>query len=244
MCSKELITSASKQSGHEINLADLENQTGKSGVVDGIFYACKELPNNNTLAIVAFGVTNISLTKADKFSSDGGYIDDLISMVIDTKNKNLIAKYTSIGAIESNAIALQSLEIDTGRYYLESGSLIFGVRSRSAANSHAYIADYTQLFLYRLNKNLQIILNGLEVESASGDIEGNCDVKSEFKNSKRTLSVPSSVTNGMHDIEVIEKNNQETTAGCSDEANLITPTKGRRIILKFNGEKYPIPKGW
>ncbi len=246
MCSKELILNSSKQIGHEITLEDMENRESEAGNTEnGIFYACKALPNNKNLVVVTFAAINESLTKSYPLYSDGGAIYDLISMVIDARNKSQIAKHLSKGALESNAVRLQSLTIDTGRYYLESGSIAFGVRSGAAANSHSYVADYTNLFLYKLSNNsLTVILNGLEVGSTSGSIEDKCDVKSVFKNSKKILSVSPQLTNGMHDLEVIEKNDHETTAGCSDEPNTITPAKGRKITLKYDGQEYPIPKGW
>lgn len=239
-CSKELIVSSSGHLGHAIERDELENHEPETGEVDLGFYACKMLPNQKNLAVITLATVNDARTKTYDLHADGGAIYDLIVAVVDTKTDKQIAKNIISGALESNAVALRSLEVDTGRYYLEKGSVVFGVRSYTAANSHSYIYDEEKLFLYKLRRgNLAVVLRGLDVKRDSGNIEEHPE-DTVIQHSKSILSVAPHVTNGMHDLEVIEKNSEEMPE--VGESGTARPVTGGKLTLKYDGNEYSNPK--
>ncbi len=240
MCSKELIVRSSAELGYAIDWGDLENHDPDAGEVEvHKFYACKMLPNRN-IAVIAFATVNEKLTKAYDLHADGGEIYDLVVVAIDTRTVKQIAKNIVSGALESNAVALRSLAVDTGRYYLEEGSVVFGIRANTASNSHAYIYNEEKLFLYKLRRgNLAVILKGLDVKITSVNIEENPE-ENVSHYSKSILSVSPHVTNGMHDLEVLEKNSDEMPE--VGESKTFRPAQVRKLTLKYDGNLYSIPK--
>lgn len=247
-CSKDLIVNYSAQLGHEIVSDNLEHRDLSSGETgpkdDHIFYACKVLPNTENLSVIALATVNEARTKAYHLRADGGAIYDLVTAVVDIKTDKQIAKHISSGALESNAVALRGITIDTGHYYLKDGADVFGIRSELAANSHAYVYNSKTLFLYKLQQSsLALILRGLIVEMSSGNtdnnednIEENCE-KNVIQHSKSILRVLPHVTNDMHDLEIVEKNSDEMSS-----CEIFRSTLGRKVKLRFDGREYPIPK--
>jgi hypothetical protein len=248
--SDEFITDIAGKLGYEIKIP-CGNESNGDG---NIYYACKALPNNSDLFVVALATFNKDLTNKELIASnpsynpdyDSGYRKyDLTVLIVKSSSGRIVGKFISLGALESDAVMLQNLHIDTGRYYLEPKHTILGVRAMRHLNSQIAASENTVLYLYQYKKNkLELILDNIEIDSCVGNNESAECATSTFERTNRTISVLKTITNGLHDIALNEKVEEETYknyCGNEDEKSKKTIMSRKKVVMKFNGQQYVLP---
>lgn len=191
----------------------------RNGAFDGAeFSACKALPSHPGWTVYA------EVTSAEE------YAYDLEVTVVDTARDKVVAHLLAPGAITDDAFRLSGISIDTARWTVEKGSLVFGVSTRRHVYSAVVGGDLTALYLLRLSGgNLDIILDGITTDSIiSGDDE--CTTSTS-----RTLAVGNTRHHGLADLvgaEVRDEDAQEHCAG--------NPSRRRRFTLQFDGKRYGV----
>jgi hypothetical protein len=187
------------------------------------FANCKIWPADPGKTIVALAY----FQAGSNFSSppeEGEGLYDLDVLIISTASGDILQRLFQKGALVSDAIALKTLTIDTGRYVLAPNVLAFGVRAMSG-NPHV---DLETLHLYTIrNIELKSVLAGLVTYSLFGEPQG-LDGLSRSSETKRTLSVAKTSNQGLANLVVQEKENDATKSS-------------RRYVLRFDGQQYLLP---
>ena len=204
---------------------------------DFSFEDCKVWPEDPSKTIVVLAISK------DQDINYAGF--DLDVILVNNKNNKVIARNFEKKAITSDAINFTGLSIDTARYYPTAQSRAFGIRLNYHSNNSGYFPYEEQnLNLYHFHNNkLTRILSMLKVYLSGGEANDGCI--GEFNKIESILSMSAKKTNDFADINVTDKRtkikiiNSEIPNECEDK---IIKLKPRKFTLRYNGQKYVIPK--
>jgi hypothetical protein len=222
--------------------------TGRDG---GVLFGCKAVRGNPGLAAIAFASFNDKATKSDKFYGGKNYTDlspgdgryDLTVVLARESDQKILGRYFGRGELESNAVLLDSVDIDPASYKLSITALTFGVRVRNTSRSSSYIAadDTLSLFSFK-NGTLTKVLDKLSVNSDSGNLKHFCGASTDVDHVTRYVIVSKSETNGMRNLIVraIKKNFAipEGCEGVESETETETKIGDERQEYVFDGNIY------
>lgn len=127
------------------------------------YAACRKNPSDTSQAIVALAYL---ATDGDK-QDDNGHADyDLDLAIVDIDSGRILAHRHEANGIESDAVSLDRVWLDTSRYDLAPGRRAFGVRSRNDAHCWQCAYGETTLSLYLLDgKHLRKLLTTTVAET-------------------------------------------------------------------------------
>lgn len=246
-CDGDLISTVAGKIGLSI---DLEiSSRYPNGKDNGVLYGCKSIRGNANLAAMAFASFNEKATKSDKFyggknfrdlaPGDGRY--DLTVLLVRASGQKILGRYFGRGELESNAVLLNSVEIDPASYKLSNTALIFGVRVSNASRSSSYIAADDTLSLFAFNNGaLTKVFDKLPVTSHSGSLKDYCGASTDVDRVNRYVIVSKSETNGMRNLVVHTiKKRIEVPEGCEgNEEETETKTGDQKDEYVFDGKVY------
>ena len=164
------------------------------------------------------------------------WIGDLFLVKFDTITKKILIKTRFKHLLESNAIEIHNMWIDTAPYILQSGKRSFGIRISSSNNSRATSAEFETIFLFEEQQNdfsnILDLITKRSVYSGGGDCENTeADVYNSY------LIVDKSNINSQHYnlIEKLKKESFNLTKDCEDGKKLI---KNYTNIFVYENGKY------
>jgi hypothetical protein len=169
---------------------------------------------------------------------EGEGLYDLDVVVVSTARGDILQRHFQKGALASDAIALKTITIDTGRYVLTPRVLAFGVRAMRG-NPHV---DLETLNLYvTRNNELESVLAGLVTYSLFGEPQGpdGCSRSSE---TKRTLAVAKTGNQGLGNLVVQQKVIEQEQKTVNDTCEIDETKSTQRYVLRFDGKQYVMPK--
>lgn len=158
-------------------------------------------------------------------------------LVINNRTGEIINNYYENDSWTSDALRLETIEVDTAPYILNSTTRAFGVRVQYGGSSrpNPYGEHHLSLFIVKSNKLVKV-LNDFTVYSMHGEWDTYCS--GEFVTESKVLVLSKNVTNNFRDI--IVKNKTTTTTNtpkgedCVEEAKEVTTTQ----ILHFSEGSY------
>lgn len=166
---------------------------------------------------------------------------DLDVLLINSESGELIANRWQADVLISDAIRLDSFDIDTARYQLNPQTLAFGIRFNYVGSSQANPFNIQYLNLYvEQGKKLRQVITQLPMNQSSGEWDTNCD--GEFETHDRKIILGNNTTNDYVDLIISEKSQnqiyKENDKGECAEQIINLPNK--RTFLHYNGVEYPI----
>lgn len=166
----------------------------------------------------------------------------MVVSVVDSDSGSIVGMFDEPEMMVVDAIEPVRVEIDAASYRIDDSKFAFGVRVARKNNSRVNLFYEAILNLYALDRRgLTRIVDGLLVESGSGEGDGNCYYLGSDK--MADLYVEKSVSNGYFDFAVkvrSVKNHQfESDGVCVRSA---TERKSKKHILRFDGKAYRIPE--
>lgn len=149
-------------------LADVEQALS---VTPGDDYAdCRKDPADTRHAIVALAY---QATDGDAQDDNGADDYDLDVEVVDIVSRDILAYRHEPNGIESDAVSLNHVWLDTARYDLAPGRRAFGVRSSNSAHCWQCVYDVTTLSLYlRDGKQVRKLLTTTVEETSNSEGAG------------------------------------------------------------------------
>ncbi|MEB2652868.1 hypothetical protein SOP89_15960 [Pseudomonas siliginis] len=203
------------------------------------FSLCKEWPAYPSLTITALS-TFVPDPVYGHDGSVGSYELDLA--IITAGSPKPLATYHQPSAFLSDAIALESLELDTARYKLTPDLRAFGVRAHFKGSSRVNPLDETLLSLYvKEGDKLRPVLDRLVVYSFSGEWDGNC--AGERSETVRTLEMGKTSSLGYADIIVRSVTTGLVGEGPPDTCeSKTTHEKPVLTTLRYDGQQYFVPE--
>ena len=204
--------------------------------------ACKPWP--------AYPGRSIVVLPMPRPSSEPGVIGyDLELLVIqrpdngNTERDTILARAFESHALTEDAISIQEIRIDTGRYTLAASTRAFGirVRYRGASRTNPYSSETLQLYVAQGAK-VRKVLDEIELDMDGGEWDATCT--GHFEQVRGTLAIGHGVSEGFADL-IVQRTQTANRAEWQESGECIEkalPVKQRTFTLHYDGERYPIPK--
>lgn len=168
---------------------------------------------------------------------------DIELIVANTKSGNIVARYVEKGAAFSDAIAFDSVGLDTGRYDIKARQRAFGFRARYSHNSAVTPFNETVLWLYALDgEAISPVLEGLTVEIGRGENDQNCT--GFFETTKSTITMGKPGVRGYRALIVDQSTSVETTKPGGEDCSSVKENTGHeRYVLRYGDPHYGVFDG-
>ena len=202
--------------------------------VDADHAACKVWPENpaQTLAV---------LPLPQKGASEDQTVYDVEVLVADSNTGAVLAHQYQPSAITSDAMALESIELDTAAWRLTPQQLAFGVRQTFDGSSRVNPAEQTQLSLYVVEgRAIRRVLGNLTTRGSNGEWDGDC--AGQFTDTSRVISMGPAGHGGYATLIVRENTVNTTKTGTGDQCKSRSKTTKRPpVTLQYDGSRYDVP---
>ncbi|KQZ66540.1 MULTISPECIES: hypothetical protein [unclassified Lysobacter] len=196
--------------------------------------ACKVWPASPDKTLIA-----VMLQHQNTFDDEGSA--DLELLVADSMHERIAQRYRENDALQSDAIRITGLALDTARYRLNESTTAFGVRVNSANGSRANPYSSTRLSLYVLDGvTIRPVLRDIEMDADNGEWDTRCD--GEFHSSRSTLAVDGKRDHGYAGLilRTVDKSTRQSLKG--DEcAESVAESETRSERLSYDGREYSKP---
>lgn len=195
---------------------------------------CKILPNEPNTQLIAYAQWHSDPRETEQ----GDYVLSLISL--DHQKNKVEDVYHVKETLVSDAIGLESIQLDTGAYLLNSSLRAVGVRLNYHGHSSPNPFSMQLLDLYDLNRKRKV-LNSLIVNLYRGETDTRCNADIEER--KSSLILQKIQTNNFFDIQLNSKIEKYEMYGNEKNCKEIKRKKSQqKFILKFDGQQYQLPK--
>ncbi len=206
------------------------------------FNACKVLPTDKNFSVVAFA----NPTSTDKLEEQ---LFDIDVLLVRSDNGTIIKRKLQKKQLISNAVALNGINIEAGKYQLTSQIRAIGIGAYFSSNSHSYSFNAHTINLYVAEGQvIKSVLKNLILaqKSSSGDFEFKTpDDHCTGTSTKiyRTVSIGKMRSNGYADLLISEKRiDSDSEPGHGDDCKTTSSKSSKRYTLRFNGDAYVVPK--
>lgn len=160
-----------------------------------------------------------------------------------TERDTIVSRLFEPAALTEDAITIQDIRIDTARYALATDTRAFGIRVRYRGSSRAnpYATETLQLYAVQGPK-LRKVLDEIELDMDRGEWDTSCTGR--FEQVRGSLSIAQGASQGFADLQV-QRTHTESRAeaqeggDCSEKT---LPMKQRNYTLRYDGERYRVPK--
>lgn len=170
---------------------------------------------------------------------------DLVILVAANPDNKLIASFVDKNALDSDAIYVSDILLDTARYRLNETTTAFGIRVNRIGSSRANPYSNQVLSLFTVENNtIQRKLNNLIVESSSGQYDGTC--AGEYTDSKSIILIGDRSPNNAYANLIVKSTITDSAGGYvnNDCDELYSETQNQQFRLKFGGTEYSIPEDY
>ena len=205
---------------------------GAEPQVDLEMAACKVWPARPELTLIAYSSPG-----------DEPRLADLQLLVVTTNGSRLVARHLEPGALDSDAIYVAEIAIDTAPYKLRQDRLAFGVRVSRRNDSSMNPFTEQSLNLYVLESEvLRPVLGDLVVERSLGEWDGSC--QGTWGGSSSTLAIAEQAGSaGYHDLLLHERSSQSRQEARGEQCATVEEQKDQqRHRLSYDGERYVVPQ--
>ncbi|MER9133420.1 hypothetical protein [Mesorhizobium sp. M0768] len=196
---------------------------------------CKIWPAHVDLLLVAVPLI-------DSANGDHLHVGDIELLVVDRNTRRVRQRLLQPGLMTDDAIVIEKVEFDTGRYALAPEVTAFGLRIALAHHSLTAPFAETDLRLYaRTGDTLRMVLDGLVVAGSGGDSDGSC--AGYFHSSQVSLAMSPASHQGYHDITAVEQTNTDSPSPDQNGECHSHPGKPvkRTNRLRYDGSRYAVP---
>ncbi|MGE8686458.1 MAG: hypothetical protein ACN6PJ_04925 [Achromobacter sp.] len=196
---------------------------------------CKAWPANPDLLLAAVPLMQ------DGPDPNDGHEGDLDVLVLDRQTLQVRQQLRLPDLMSDDAVRITQVSFDTARYDVAPGQRAFGIRIDREGASRANPFAQTSLRLFTINgTELDLVLDGLIVNSSSGEWDTNC--AGEFNERAVSLAMGGAQGQGYRDIIATESHSASRAAPQDGDCVERPINKGRtRHTLRFDGEQYRIP---
>ena len=195
---------------------------------------CKIDPQNDMNVIMAYAPWFPE--NADEGAGDYR----LYLLKFNKNNLKLTYQYQVAESLISDAISLDSIQLDTANYKINDSNRALGLRLKYFGHSQPNPFSMNVLNLYDL-KNKKKVLDSLMVERYRAETDTRCNADVEKRIS--TLSMQNTQSNQSFDILVKSRIDRSIFQGTSENCKEIKKTTtSEKFSIKFDGQRYQIPK--
>lgn len=194
---------------------------------------CKLLPNQPNTQLIAYAEWRSEPHEPEV----GDYVLSLISW--DQQQHKVNDVYHVKEHFVSDAIGLESLQLDTAAYQLNPNLRAVGVRLNYHGQSQPNPFSMQLLNLYDL-KNKRQVLQSLVVDRYRAETDTRCNADVEQR--KSTLKMLNTKTQRVADMQLNSKIERYEMSGGENNCNETQrQSTQQKFILKFDGQQYQVP---
>ncbi len=197
--------------------------------------ACKVWPASPDKTLLAVRLRHQAATGMDSDTAD------LEVLVADSARPRILQRYREDDALQSDAVRISSVTLDTARYRLNESTTAFGVRIGYTGSSRANPYSSTVMNLYVGDgAKLRPVLSKLEVSKERGEWDTNC--AGEFENVQRTVAIDAKRDRGYAGLRI--NSVEESTRNELDDKDcneVPGPTRKSSVRLAYDGREYTVP---
>ncbi len=195
---------------------------------------CKADPLDHSKVIMAFAQW---IPVKDEPEQGAYYLNLLKFNQADLK---VFYDYVVRGEIVSDAISLESIQLDTANYKVTNSNRALGVRLNYSGHSQPNPFSMQVLNLYDL-KNKKKILDSLIIERYQAETDTRCNAAVEERSS--ILVMQNKQSKNYSDIQVNSKIKSYEMVGTRGDCKEINQRLSQQsFVLKFDGQEYQLPK--
>ena len=159
-----------------------------------------------------------------------------------TERDMVIGRLFQAEALDEEAVAIQEILVDTGRYVLAPDARAFGlrVRYRGTTRGDTFASETLRLYVMQGGK-LREVMQEVELDNESG--EWNADCTGRFRQLRSMLSTRPNRKSAFADLvlarTVVQSRGQMQEDGrCAEQAQ---PAHYGTVVLRYDGERYRVP---
>ncbi|RZI69584.1 MAG: hypothetical protein EOP79_00925 [Variovorax sp.] len=159
-----------------------------------------------------------------------------------SERDTVIGRLFQPSALEEDVAAIQDILIDTSRYVLAADARAFGlrVRYRSATRGNPFASETLRLYMLQGAK-LREVLEEIELDSDSG--AWNADCTGRFRQLRTMLSTQPN-RGGVADLvlartRTASQGQWQDDGSCAEKSQ---PTQYNTVVLRYDGERFRVPK--
>jgi len=197
----------------------------------------KTLPYDEGKTVIVIPIYQIE----DDVNIDEAFDLDAYIIIADTITGKILHKLYQARIWTSDAISLQEITIDTGRFILNDQIRAFGIKTtyRNFSRANPFNESLLTLFIVE-NNRLKRVLDHLIIYSFSAENnEGFCDGYGEFFNTNKThIEIGKLKTNNLYNLIIKQTIKEETNSDKNGVCVYDVVTSKTMKTLKYNGEKY------
>ncbi|MER9852343.1 hypothetical protein NKJ55_34705 [Mesorhizobium sp. M0106] len=196
---------------------------------------CKIWPADVDLLLVAVPLI-------DSANGDHLHVGDIELLVVDRNTLRVRQRLLQPGLMTDDAIVIEKVDFDTGRYALAPGVTAFGLSIELAHHSLTAPFTETDLRLYALTGDtLRVVLDGLVVAGSGADSDGSC--AGYFHSSQVSLAMSPARHHGYHDIIAVERTDTDNPSPDQNGECRSHPGKPvkRTYRMRYDGSRYAVP---
>ncbi len=198
--------------------------------------ACKIDPTNTSNVIMA----HAQWIPVKDDPENGSYYLTLLKFNL--KNLQVNYRYPVKGELVSDAISLDSIELDTANYKISNQQRALGLRLYYSGHSQPNPYSMTLLNLYDLQNKKQV-LDSFIVDQYQVETDTRCNA--DIRVRKSILSMQNTQSKGYFDIQVQSKIDHYQMNGTPENCQ---ESKHKRslhhFLLKYDGHEYQMPKSF
>lgn len=193
---------------------------------------CKVWPASPDKTLIAVQLRHSAADDPD------GYTADLEVLVADSAEPRILQRHREQEALQSDAIRITAVSLDTARYRLNETTTAFGVRIEYSGSSRPNPYGSTTLSLYAAEDGkLRQVLRSLEVEASRGEWDTHC--AGEFSSLRRTVAMDAKRDHGYAGLLVssVEQRTRNVVQGedCTERADA---KQQSRVRIAYDGREY------
>ena len=217
-------------------LERLLNQYKITANFNSDYISCKAMPDDSAQTLIAYA------DRVADISDEGIGEFNLSFLTVDSTTHKLIMLNRIKEPLFSDAISLNSIELDTAPFIAVPDIRLVGLRLNYSGHSQPNPFSMTVLNLYDL-KNKKTVLDSFIVTRYRAETDTRCNAEVEDRAS--TLSMQNIQSNQFFDILVKSRIDRSIFQGTRENCQEMTkPTTLEKFTLKFDGQQYQIPQAF
>ncbi len=197
-------------------------------------YVEKIMPNNKLQTIVV--IPKIATKEIDEY----GHlylVTDIYVLIIDNKTGKIKSKFFEADSLTSDAVVLNSIEIDTGLYKLNETTRAFAIRVNYTGSSGPNPYHQTDLSMFvEKGQKLNRIIDKFPISEFHGEWDTNC--AGEFEEIESTIDIDNQQTNSFNNLIISQKIKKTINIKVNDDCEEKETKTEKKYMMKFNKSNY------
>ncbi len=197
-------------------------------------YVEKIMPNNKLQSIVV--IPKIATKEIDEY----GHlylIIDIYVLIVDNKTGKIKSKFFEADSLTSDAVVLNSIEIDTGLYKLNTTTRAFAIRFNYTGSSGPNPYHQTDLSMFiEKGQKINRIIDKFPISEFHGEWDTTC--AGEFEEIESSIAIDKQQTNSFNNLIISQKIKKTINIKVNDDCEEKETKTEKKYMMKFNKSKY------